>query len=189
MDEIYRLHPLSPLHLGERGVGMEESGESIQSDTLFSALCWAVREVEGSGWLDEWLGAFLNGPAPLLLTSAFPLAGDVRFYPRPMLPPPWGPAPAPPPRRQGASPGRPLQGRRSGCGGGGVGLKAKRVPACVAACAFSGALVTAGMPFGVSMERSKGTLKLGSSKQGKARRASVASNCVNAYQRSPSLTR
>lgn len=86
MDEIYHLHLLSPLHLGERGIGMEESGETVPSDTLFSALCWAVREVEGSGWLEDWLVAFRSGRPPLLLTSAFPFAGDVRFYPRPMLP-------------------------------------------------------------------------------------------------------
>lgn len=85
MEEIYRLQMLSPLHLGERGTGMEGSGETIPSDTLFSALCWALREVEGDGWLQEWLGAFQHGPAPLLLTSAFPWVGDVRFYPRPML--------------------------------------------------------------------------------------------------------
>lgn len=90
-QELYRLRMLSPLHLGERGIGMEEAGKTVPSDTLFSALCWAVREVEGSGWLEELLAAFLRGPAPFLISSTFPWGGDVRFYPRPMLPLPSQP--------------------------------------------------------------------------------------------------
>ena len=89
-QDVYRVHPLAPLHLGERGVGMEETAATVASDTLFSALCWAVLELEGPGWLDEWLGAFARQPAPFLITSAFPWAGDIRFYPRPMVPVPVG---------------------------------------------------------------------------------------------------
>jgi CRISPR-associated protein Csm4 len=85
---IYRLRLTSPLHLGERGIGMEEAGETVPSDTLFSALCWGLREAEGTGWLEELLDSFRRGPAPFLLTSTFPWAGGVRFLPRPMLPPP-----------------------------------------------------------------------------------------------------
>lgn len=84
-QDIYRLHLLSPLHVGERGVGMEETAATVPSDTLFSALCWGLLELEGPGWLDDWLDAFARRPAPLLITSTFPWAGGVRFYPRPML--------------------------------------------------------------------------------------------------------
>ncbi len=85
-QRFYQLRLASPLHLGERGIGMEEAGQTVPSDTLFSALCWGLREVEGTGWLEELLDSFLRGTAPFLLTSTFPWAGDVRFFPRPMLP-------------------------------------------------------------------------------------------------------
>ena len=97
----YRLLPRSPLHLGERGVGMEETSVTIRADTLFSALCVTLRE------LGEDLSALCRGfprayaPAhghiyleagdsdepPFLLSSTFPFAGDVFFLPRPMLRP------------------------------------------------------------------------------------------------------
>jgi CRISPR-associated protein Csm4 len=85
VEEIYRLTMLSPLHIGERGTGMEASGETIASDTLFSALCWGLREVEGDGWLREWIDAFRSRPAPLRISSTFPYLGGVRFYPKPAL--------------------------------------------------------------------------------------------------------
>lgn len=82
-DELYRLRLRSPLHAGRRGFGMEEAAETVRSDTLFSALCWGILQVSGSGVLHEWLDAFLQGPPPLLVSSTFPWAGDVRFLPRP----------------------------------------------------------------------------------------------------------
>lgn len=84
-QDIYRLRLLSPLHIGERGAGMEETAATVPSDTLFSALCLALLELEGRGWLYDWLDAFTRHPAPFLITSTFPWAGEVRFYPRPML--------------------------------------------------------------------------------------------------------
>lgn len=87
----YRLAARSPFHFGERGVGIEESSVLLHSDTLFSALCLTLRE------LGEDLGAFLkrfpgtepqaNEPPPFRLSSAFPYAGEVCFFPRPMLKP------------------------------------------------------------------------------------------------------
>jgi len=84
-QDVYRLHLTSPLHVGERGVGMAGTATSVPSDTLFSALCNALLELEGIGWLQDWLDAFLTRPAPFLITSTFPWAGDVLFYPRPMV--------------------------------------------------------------------------------------------------------
>ncbi len=53
----------------------------------------------------------------------------------------------------------------------------------------SGMFDTARSPCGAVMCTSNETFWLGSSKHGKARRASFASNCVNAYHLSPSFTR
>jgi CRISPR-associated protein Csm4 len=97
----YRLAARSPFHIGERGVGIEETSVILHSDTLFSALCLTLRELDED--LDAFLARFprvrveqdvpplsLPGecPPPLRLSSAFPYAGDTYFFPRPLLRPP-----------------------------------------------------------------------------------------------------
>ena len=68
------------LHMGTKP-DLEEVGLTIPSDTLFSAMLMA--------WLHmgrdpaEFALPFLENDPPFLLTSAFPRAGDVRFYPIP----------------------------------------------------------------------------------------------------------
>lgn len=83
---VHRLHFRAGLHLGVRGVNLEESGVSLPSDTLFSALVDGWRRLGGD--VDAWLTPFLASPPepPFLLTSAFPFVGDVRFYPMPVDP-------------------------------------------------------------------------------------------------------
>jgi CRISPR-associated protein Csm4 len=89
---IYRLAPRSAFHFGLRGVGIEETATFCPADTLFSALCLTLREwePEGNRALESWLARFppLNagGPPPLRLSSALPYAGQVLFFPKPMLP-------------------------------------------------------------------------------------------------------
>lgn len=90
----YRMAARSPFHIGERGVGIEETSVVLHADTLFSALCLALRELGED--LDAFLARFprlvngrlAGGLAPVRLSSAYPYAGDVHFFPRPMLPPP-----------------------------------------------------------------------------------------------------
>lgn len=81
---VYRLHFRSGLHLGVRGVSLEEAALSLPSDTLFSALVDGWRQLGGD--VEGWLEPFLQEPAdpPFLLTSAFPFVGAVRFYPMPV---------------------------------------------------------------------------------------------------------
>lgn len=70
------LHPRGAFHVGELGVGREETMAYIPSDTLYAALVstWvACGEPE----------AF--DPPPLRLTSAFPRVGTLRLYPRPLV--------------------------------------------------------------------------------------------------------
>lgn len=87
---VYRLAPRTPFHFGLRGVGIEETEAFCPADTLFSALCLTRREWEGEAALDAWLARFppLNGSGlpPLRLSSAFPYAGEVLFFPKPLLP-------------------------------------------------------------------------------------------------------
>ena len=83
-EEIVHLHPRGAFHLGERGIGLEETADVIHADTLHAALCvaWATLFDQ-----DEMAAALLKADdPPLLLSSAFPFAGPVRFYPRPLLP-------------------------------------------------------------------------------------------------------
>lgn len=76
------LHFPQGLHVGTRGVNLEETGVQIPSDTIFSALVdiWG----RTGGDLDAWMKPFLQRDPPFLLTSAFPFAGKVRFYPIPV---------------------------------------------------------------------------------------------------------
>lgn len=79
---LYHLTFPHGLHIGRGGVdSMYESLEYVPSDTLFAAL------------LDIWMhqgrdvGEILpqeGGPPAFTVTSAFPFAGSVRFYPKPV---------------------------------------------------------------------------------------------------------
>lgn len=79
---VYRLTFRSGLHLGARGVNLEESAEHVPSDTLFAALVDAVLRLSGGG--EALAEPFARGDPPFLLTSAFPFAGSVRFFPMPV---------------------------------------------------------------------------------------------------------
>lgn len=83
---VYRLHFRAGLHLGVRGVNLEEAAVALPSDTLFSALVDGWRRLGGD--VAAWLAPFCADPPdpPFLLTSTFPFVGDVRFYPMPVDP-------------------------------------------------------------------------------------------------------
>jgi len=55
----------------------------MQSDTLFGHFCWALRYVKGERALIEFLGAFSEDNAPLILSSGFPKG----YLPMPVLRP------------------------------------------------------------------------------------------------------
>jgi len=76
---VYRLTFPGGLHIGTRGVTLEESGVDIPSDTLFAALVDACRRLSDPAAFVE---PFLQD-APFLLSSAFPFVGEVRFFPMP----------------------------------------------------------------------------------------------------------
>lgn len=80
----YYLNFRSPLHLGRRGVGLEETEISIPADTLFSAICQTWRTFYGEERLTDFLDQYETGE-PFLLTSAFPFMDDSRFFPKPLI--------------------------------------------------------------------------------------------------------
>ncbi len=80
----YALAFRGALHLGTRGTEAEDAGRYVPADTLFAALLAAWRETGGD--VEAFAAPFL-GPEPdppFLLSSAFPYAGGVRFYPVPV---------------------------------------------------------------------------------------------------------
>ena len=80
----YHLNFRSPLHLGRRGVGLEETEISIPADTLFSAICQTWRTFYGEESLTHFLAQY-ETDEPFLLTSAFPFKDDIRFFPKPLV--------------------------------------------------------------------------------------------------------
>ena len=80
----YRLNFRSPLHLDRRGVGLEETEISIPADTLFSAICQMWRTFYGEEELTDFLTQYETGE-PFLLTSAFPFAEHIKFFPKPLF--------------------------------------------------------------------------------------------------------
>lgn len=84
----YTLHFKGGLHLGTRGINLGEASEFIPSDTLFAALLDVWNRLGNS--VDDFVKPYRHSDElpppnpPFLLTSAFPFAGDVRFYPIPV---------------------------------------------------------------------------------------------------------
>lgn len=77
-------------HFGAMGGEHEESEQTVESDTLFSALCHAWLEAEGEEGLEELLRRCQEGDPPFLFSSTFPYCGDTYYFPRPRLPLPEG---------------------------------------------------------------------------------------------------
>ncbi|RLC90504.1 MAG: type III-A CRISPR-associated RAMP protein Csm4 [Chloroflexi bacterium] len=79
---VYRFTFRGGLHVGERGVNLEEHSVQVSSGTLFAALVAVWRRM---GHDPAAFGTpFLQRQPPFLLTSLFPFAGDVRFFPLPV---------------------------------------------------------------------------------------------------------
>ncbi len=81
---VYRMCFHSGLHVGGPRDNPAESIGMLPADTLFAALVDMWRRTGGDPV--AFAAPFVEQPAdaPFLLTSAFPFAGDVRFYPMPV---------------------------------------------------------------------------------------------------------
>ncbi|MGC8879887.1 MAG: type III-A CRISPR-associated RAMP protein Csm4 [Anaerolineae bacterium] len=101
MLDVIRLSFPGGLHVGTHSVTLEASGVYVPSDTLFAALVDAYRRTGGNP--DDWMQSFprarfvqagarpredrwehADAQAPFVLTSAFPYAGGVYFFPKPI---------------------------------------------------------------------------------------------------------
>jgi CRISPR-associated protein Csm4 len=74
----------STFHFGEQGLGQEETRAFWSSDSLFAALVARLAVLEGAEAVEAWMQPFAGNAPPFLLTSLFPFAGAVRFFPVPL---------------------------------------------------------------------------------------------------------
>ncbi len=89
---ITRFRPVGPWRLGPEAGARERVGKILHSDTLYSAVSWAMSQF---GSLDEWLSAVFRRPAgpAVLLSSCFPtMDGELFVVPPHGL---WPPAASP----------------------------------------------------------------------------------------------
>lgn len=75
--QLYKLTFPNGLHLDAGSFGYETSEVMIHSDTLFSALCCCANLLEG----DDGVQKLKDG---LVISSAFPFAGNRLFFPKPL---------------------------------------------------------------------------------------------------------
>lgn len=78
-------------HFGRRGIGLEEAGETMASDSLFAALvaqAATLSPARGPAGEPAWATPFADAgaPPPLALSSLFPTLGKLVLLPRPALP-------------------------------------------------------------------------------------------------------
>lgn len=81
--KIIKLNFTSPLHIGEIGIGLEESSLVLHSDTIFNAICNALAKLYGRDWVTDFLRNFEAKP-PFRISSGFPFAGGNLYFPKPM---------------------------------------------------------------------------------------------------------
>ncbi|NMB54841.1 MAG: type III-A CRISPR-associated RAMP protein Csm4 [Leptolinea sp.] len=72
-----------PFHFGRRGLGQEVTAAGFSSDSLFAALVSRLADLEGAKAIDAFMEPFLNGLSPFVLSSLFPRAAGIRFFPVP----------------------------------------------------------------------------------------------------------
>lgn len=74
----------SHFHFGEQGLGQENTRAFWSSDSLFAALIARLAIVQGAEAVEIWTQPFLSGQPPFIITSLYPRAGEVLFFPVPL---------------------------------------------------------------------------------------------------------
>lgn len=91
---VYQLKPphhtaTLAFHFGRQGIGLEETSETLASDSLFAALVAqaAVSEADvAADGAPAWAAPFVQGQPPLHHSSLLPALGGMPLLPRPLLP-------------------------------------------------------------------------------------------------------
>lgn len=78
---LCKIIPKSPFHIGEKGVGLEETETIIHSDTLFSAICNSYRLLYGKKDLEDFIK---DAKTNLKISSAFLEVNGIKTFPLPM---------------------------------------------------------------------------------------------------------
>lgn len=83
---LYKLRFSTPLHIGESrlAAGLESAQLNICADTLFSALCHTILQMDGQQRLMDLVEKARAGD--ILFSDTFPYKGDVLYIPRPYMP-------------------------------------------------------------------------------------------------------
>lgn len=71
-------------HFGRHGVGQEETAITLPSDSLFAALVARLARSHGAKAAEKFCRPFNEDNPPFVLSSTFPRAGNVRFFPIPL---------------------------------------------------------------------------------------------------------
>ncbi len=70
----YKFQFLSPLHIGRRGIGVEEVEEKrVPSDTIYGAIIYALANIYGGDEVSHIIDRFMNRDPPFILSSTLPL--------------------------------------------------------------------------------------------------------------------
>ena len=80
---LYKLRFTGATHFGDTGIDLENVQETINSDTIFSALINAITIYYGVKEAGDWIERFINDP-PFLLSSLFVYYKDSYFLPKPL---------------------------------------------------------------------------------------------------------
>jgi CRISPR-associated protein Csm4 len=80
--EVWRISGSSGFHFGRHGLGQEETLATMPSDSLFAALINRLA-VSAGGNVDDFVKDFKKFEPPFVLSSTFPFAGGVLFFPVP----------------------------------------------------------------------------------------------------------
>src|SRR5262245_2044132 len=82
--EVWKISGPSGFHFGRHGLGQEETLANMPSDSLFAALINRLALTAGAD-VEAFMKPFKDNDPPFVLSSTFPFAGAVLFFPVPFV--------------------------------------------------------------------------------------------------------